>query len=498
MSSARRYSVKLGVGEKRSSYLRAAGCVCSGRRAWVLALLWSLAAGFSAPADAAPAPVATAVAEGVAPIRGGNVAVARTVALNDAKRNAVLWAAGAYVDVESMPDHRRVRVTSESQIVSQRILSEEAQGKMYHLLLEADVVLPSAIISSRQDMGVVASAGEPVIQELEDARINWGEGWIEATGRAVSPSTGEISQAALERVAFTDAQGRMLEALKGIRARGRVRIGDAKEKLFLYRLEAFSRGAEAVPGSERREDGRFSLTVRAPLWGVTGLATLYYREVLRSLPAVSRSAATPAATAAAPATAAGPSAVPTATPAAEPSVTTAPQPPEPTPTVADSASATLPAGSYTGLVVDATGTDLRVSLFPSLVDESGDALSSFDTVAEDSLRTVGLASFLLASRAEGGARLLWPARNMLMGLLARLLEAMVAPALAADEAGDLGVFERDGRNPLRLRARGVTGAGNADIVIANGDAQLLARDEAVNELLRQCRLVILVGPTAAE
>jgi hypothetical protein len=126
--------------------------------------------------------------------------------------------------------------------------------------------------------------------------------------------------------------------------------------------------------------------------------------------------------------------------------------PETRPVVA----AAEPAGAavYTGVVIDARGLALQPALFPRLVDEQGQAL--YTPLQVDA-----------AVAAQRG---------------------YVAYASTADSPQ---MELRIGKQPLVLRARRALAPARVDVVMGHADADQLQHSEALQLLLRQCRVVIL-------
>jgi len=94
---------------------------------------------------------------------------------------------------------------------------------------EAVPVSPGVGTPLDGNMGAPLPAPSPVVDETERARINWTEGWIEASGQAVPPKGVENpAQGKLlaQRGAVVDLQRNLLEAVKGVRVDSKTTLND--------------------------------------------------------------------------------------------------------------------------------------------------------------------------------------------------------------------------------------------------------------------------------
>jgi hypothetical protein len=110
---------------------------------------------------------------------------------------------------------------------------------------------------------------------------------------------------------------------------------------------------------------------------------------------------------------------------------------------------------YTGILIDASGLQVRPALFPQVVTESGDDVYSSDFAEPEQITQYGLVGYF-HDRAH---------------------------ALTAD---------RIGPNPLVVRALGVTGANPCDLIVSHADAARIHGSQSNLDLLSHCRVGFLV------
>jgi hypothetical protein len=112
--------------------------------------------------------------------------------------------------------------------------------------------------------------------------------------------------------------------------------------------------------------------------------------------------------------------------------------------------------TYTGLIVDATGTDAVPAMVPNVLDESGEGVYGQEFVPREAAVNYGVAAY---AKSMDEAR-----RNV----------------------------ERVGTNPLVIRAVRASGLNKADLVISDNDVNKVATIADNTEIYEKCRVLIIV------
>ncbi len=133
---------------------------------------------------------------------------------------------------------------------------------------------------------------------------------------------------------------------------------------------------------------------------------------------------------------------------------TRPRVPDPVP--AASVPAAKPAPSYTGLIIDAGGLNIRPAMAPRILGQGGEVLYGVHDVDQEYLTKYGMAGY---------ARSVEQARGL----------------------------ERVGANPMIIKAQGITGNTACDIEISSEDAAALIMAGAGSSFLKESRVVIVVN-----
>jgi hypothetical protein len=218
------------------------------------------------------------------------------------------------------------------------------------------------------------------VQKLDKGEINWSQKTITATGSGTfSNSSSNAAQARLgaTKAAKMDAQRNLLEMLKGVNISSKTTLGTAMASTDIKaKVEGVVRNFEVVD-TKYFSDGGVDVVIRMSLDG--SLAD-----------AVVPAAATPA-------------------------------------PVAGTDS------GYTGLIIDARGTQVQPALSPRLVDEAGKELYSAANVNKDKLHDHGVAAYV-----------------------------KTIDAAKADK--------RVGAKPLTVRVQKLAAGGKTDLVVAAKDA----------------------------
>ena len=127
---------------------------------------------------------------------------------------------------------------------------------------------------------------------------------------------------------------------------------------------------------------------------------------------------------------------------------------------ADSVIVFVPPQPYTGLIIDARGTDLRPAMSPRILDTRGHVVYSADHVDRNYAVGIGIVGY---------------DKNM-------------TRAVSSDRMG--GTQAR----PLILDAEDITGLYGDDVVISRDSGLRLALANAESDFLSECRVVFVVGP----
>lgn len=127
---------------------------------------------------------------------------------------------------------------------------------------------------------------------------------------------------------------------------------------------------------------------------------------------------------------------------------------------ADSVIVFVPHQPYTGLIIDARGTDLRPAMSPRILDTRGRVVYSADHVDRDYTVEIGIVGY----------------------------DKDITRAAASDRMG--GAQAR----PLILDAEEITGLYGGDVVISRDSSLRLILANAESDFLSECRVVFVVGP----
>jgi len=115
------------------------------------------------------------------------------------------------------------------------------------------------------------SAAGGLVEPKGAGGIDWSEGFVYATGRAVPPpEAASPAQARLmaERAAKVDAQRNLVEVLKGVRVASETTVRDFMQASDRIETSVSGVVKGAVPVETKYEDdGSLSVRLKAPLWG---------------------------------------------------------------------------------------------------------------------------------------------------------------------------------------------------------------------------------------
>lgn len=409
----------------------------------------------------------------VMPIERHRVSLARQAAFTLAKRDAVERALGAFVDLVAAPDEKRRTVTAtlQGRVRNIEVITDERRGDLYVVQLEADVVIPPGLEEDLPPAPPPETTGfPPAIQPFPKGKVNWEEGYLEATGTGKIPNKEPNAEKLAKRAARVDAYAVAMEIIKGVNYDPDAAMGDIleKQKQREYRIRGLVQGAEVVD-TERKEDV-FNVTVRAPLWGLKGV-TIAFRDVFSEMPAPQ------------------------------------PQEQQPQQEPGDEKKEEKKAESYTGLVVDARGTGVNPALFPVIADEDDNVVYGAGMVAAQALSRRGAAAYALGkSQNPKGARL-GPNPLRIKALSAQKRKEIRVASLGTGAWASLffspsnpifllraeaRVTLRQGEAPLEVKADDSAGGKKAKIIVSNPAARLIRSTGSQSNYLAEARVVILM------
>lgn len=259
-------------------------------------------------------------------------------------------------------------------------------------------------------------------------RVNWSGGYVEATGIGAPPERyygkPQARPMAL-RAAQVDAYRNLLEVVQGVRVDSETEVRDftTASDTIRAKVEGLVKGAQIVK-RDYLSDGTVEVTLRMPLYGE-------FANTILPLPKPTKPEEPPVAPAAPvePVTPAGPQVVsPPPAPAAE---------------------------VYTGLVVDARGVQLRPTMKPRIIDESGKEVYGYMMVDQNYANQQGISSY----------------------------------------SKDLTAAQNNPRvtnNPLTVKALRAEGPTKGDVVISTADASKIEGAAENLSFLKKCRVMIVL------
>src|SRR5262249_50276039 len=148
-------------------------------------------------------------------IENGDVAAARTVALQLAARDAVEKAFGVYVKIDEQPNARQVIAQTASSL-QYHILAEQQRGNPYWVKIEARVSVPAEFIGVNAPHEGLGDQMKYFVQNYPQGQINWGNGLIIAHGQGKMTSSDPNAEETAARAAEVEAKARMLEMINDI------------------------------------------------------------------------------------------------------------------------------------------------------------------------------------------------------------------------------------------------------------------------------------------
>ncbi len=301
--------------------------------------------------------------------------------------------------------------------------------------------------------GVILAEGQESGQAIErvgPGEVNWSEGWVVATGVGGVPAGSSNSgqaQAMAERAAYSVALRNLLETIQGVQVDSETTIKNfmIQDDVISIRVSGLVKGARILD-TKREADGSVEMRVGLPLTGELSGAVIP-KNFGRASPVALEDKP--------------PTSPPPPSPA-PPSVQTRPRtphpqdipqvrpkdPPLPTPS-------RVAPGSYTGLIVDARGLDLRPALVPRLLNVNG--------------REEVYASNILYRKEAVQSGIVGYSKDLVA---------------AARQARVTNV-------PLVVKGLGTSGTHKTDILLSESDVERIRTAESQSHFLQQARVVVV-------
>lgn len=403
------------------------------------------------PAFAQGGRMVAVTAEEEVAIENNDVAAARTVALSMAARQAVEKAYGTFIRVEELPEARRIIAQAASTLRFQ-ILAEQQRKNKYWVKIQAEVQVPSEYVKSEEPQRErLGDSMNSFVQKYPQGEINWGDGFIIAHGRGEITDVGPNGENKASRAAEVDAKAHLLEIIKDIPLDDRSKMG--QEERISFALEGFVQGSETVAKS--KTGTTIHVTVQAPIRGVKGL-TMAVLGFYTPPP---------------------PPPPPPAPPAAKK------EEPEKKPGGVAQAEKKQPPLTdprlFTGVVIDARHVQANASLFPKVTDKNKQEVYTVGKVNKEDLQRRGMASYAVVSRDATISRL-FP-------------KALVIPVSYQAQTAQPAGQRRQGANPIVVPVETAEGSLQTNLVISEQDADKLRQLSEQTNVLKECRVVIVLG-----
>ncbi|GEM_PF-6464150 len=382
----------------------------------------------------------------------GPESVAGKVALLDAKRRAVEKAVGSIVDVKIVPEKDRREIISRAMgYLKYKIVSREVKNGFLILTIEAEVKIPSEYVKKYPALyrkPPLETGFPPLTMNIKGVEADWEKGFLLVEGKG---KIGKNPPALLlaRRAAIVDAQGKALEALKGVRVNEEKRAGDFGME---YHLRGIVKNGDVV--KEWIENGEYHVVMRVPVYGINGLTGLL------TDPSID----------------------------APFSYINQNQP---------SAGENLP---YTGVVIDASSLKLAPSVIFRVFDEDGEPVYDEKNVDPESFREMGMAAFVVN---EGSDLKLYRKANLGLPLF---IASNVDYIYLARRRGRGHHFRykgkrwwtkrrRQGRRPWRVRAISLPENGKIRTGVVISVKRGKNFRKMVRKLFRTARVVVITTAT---
>ncbi|MEE2659842.1 MAG: hypothetical protein VX733_15140 [Candidatus Latescibacterota bacterium] len=301
---------------------------------------------------------------------------------------------------------------------------------IHRFLILATGILATGVANAETGLG--GPVVEPIILEsasgeLVEGALDWTAGTLVVSGQAVASEklTNPVQRRLMGfRAAKLVAYRNLLEVAGVVQVDSRTTVSMAMVASDSIRaqVEGLVRGARVVPGSRREDGGVYRIDLQIDLIGE------FAHSVLLDSTALGLQAA-------------------------------GELPPDELPS-GDSLLVFVPPVPYTGLVVDARGSDLKPSMSPRILDDSGRVIYSAAHVDRDYATQIGIVGYL------------------------RDLET----AIAGDRVGGAS------GHPMIVDATNTAGLHNSDVVVTRDLGTRIRMANMEVDFLSQCRVLFVVGP----
>jgi TolB-like protein len=419
-----------------------------------------LAGSIAKPADAGKVETIDIEAVGMAP---GNLpgSAARTVALADAKRNAIEGAIGAVVNVAKVPDLKQVKQTAQS-VLRYRVLKEGKEGGRYVVRIAANVDFPAELAAKYPAPAKLISdetGFKPYIERSEKGEVDWAAGVLRVVGRAKKPA-GADAKAELNarRAAVADAYARALEVVSGVRLDSDAAVSDAekKDKSLRVRIEGLVQGGKVVNDNPNGAQGNYEVTLEVPMRGLRGVQTAFLDQF------------------------------------------NAPQKGQFT----EAAAVDFEAGEFTGIVIDARGTGLQAGMFPKLMDEEGNVIADPAATNAEILKQKGQAAYVVGNPAgdQGfleerlGPRPLFFKAELDGSYEVASLVPMAPMVVGQAQKVDFSKFaaRRQGPKPLQVKGLKSGGQTKVNMLVSTNHKNKAQFKKNLAKAFGDCRVVVIM------
>ena len=289
--------------------------------------------------------------------------------------------------------------------------------------------LLAAAVAPARAQDVPGTENDPYVEQYDNGSLNWGEGLVTATGVGTAPpdavSRSQARAMAL-RAATVVARRNLLEIIKGVQidATTTVRNYMVEDDAVASKVQGFLQNSQVLDVAHM-SDGSIEVTVGIQLRGDVA-ETIIPPTSFSRVPVASVESAPPSTVIVDPETLAVPPARDVA-----------------------------PGNTYTGLLVDAKGLDVRPAMSPRIFDQDGNEVYGSASVAREFAIQQGMAGY-------------------------------------AKDIYKATLNDRIASKPIVVKAIEVTGKAKTDLVISNEDAARVRRAPGSGTFLEQCRVMIVL------
>jgi len=287
-----------------------------------------------------------------------------------------------------------------------------------------------------------ARSPQGYVQQTEKGSIDWLSGEVTAQGIGAPPPdavNAAQARAMALRAATVIARRNLLELLEGVQINSSTTVQNymVSDDTVVSRVQGHLQQAR-IADTAYMSDGSVEVTVQVNLRGK--LSRTLLPQQMSPAPAQQNKPEPPQQEQ-------GPEQL-------EPA-TTQPEPKPLRPAVPGEGQVALSTGGVTGLVIDARGLGVRPAMSPRIVDEKGNEVYGSSFVGREYAIQQGMAGY----------------------------------AKSLQQAAQ---SDRVAGSPLQIKAKGVSGQANTDIVVSEADAERIRSAAANSEILKQCRVMIVL------